>query len=192
MIEKINYTQGTILPYLKEAEIGVSPMLPMVFIAILWPACVYGIWHVYNRFSQRMLHWVGSVMLSAPSYPYLAQYMTFHERMLAICGLSLYAVGAVIFGKRLFNPIPHIFGYHEIFHMCTLLSGTAAFYLLFSLAQSPEERCRNSSESILSASFLRNLLPQKGLDFCSSTDNSIYSYNGTASAEPTQNDHSLR
>lgn len=44
--------------------------------------------------------------------------------LLLIAGGLLYSLGAIIYARRRPDPIPHILGYHEIFHALTL--GAAA------------------------------------------------------------------
>ena len=99
----------------------------------LWCSCLYGVWHVYNRHADRMKFWVGSVLLSVPSYPIIGKYLTQTEARLAIIGLTMYGVGAVIYGKKLLDIVPSVFGYHEIFHICTIIAALCAFVLVYSL-----------------------------------------------------------
>lgn len=99
----------------------------------LWCSCLYGVWHIYNRHADRMKFWVGSVMLTVPSYPIIGQYLTQTEGVLALFGLSMYGVGAVIYGKKLLDISPNVFGYHEIFHICTLIAASCAWFLVYSL-----------------------------------------------------------
>jgi hemolysin III len=46
--------------------------------------------------------------------------------LLAVGGL-LYTVGAVVLGRRWPDPIPHRFGYHEVWHAMTVAAGTCHF-----------------------------------------------------------------
>jgi len=107
----------------------------------LWLSCAYGIWHVYNRYGERMIYWVGSIALTFPSFPYIAHHLTIHEDTLAIMGLLIYAIGAIIYGKRLINPIPNVFGFHEIFHSCTVCATLLTYFLIASLSSPLESRC---------------------------------------------------
>jgi hemolysin III len=47
---------------------------------------------------------------------------------LVVAGGLLYSVGAVIYARRRPDPIPHVFGFHEIFHLFTLAA--AAVHLV--------------------------------------------------------------
>ena len=45
--------------------------------------------------------------------------------LLALGGAA-YTAGAVVYARRRPDPVPHVFGYHEVFHTCTLVG--AAFH----------------------------------------------------------------
>ena len=47
--------------------------------------------------------------------------------LLALLGGLLYTVGAIVYGLRRPDPIPRVFGYHELFHGFTL-AGAGAHY----------------------------------------------------------------
>jgi hemolysin III len=75
------------------------------------------------------LGWVGAVAfsqllkLSAPAL------------VLVVAGGVLYTVGAVIYARRRPDPIPGVFGYHELFHALTVAAAACqyvavAFYVL--------------------------------------------------------------
>jgi hemolysin III len=46
-----------------------------------------------------------------------------------LAGGMSYSVGAVIYVLRRPNPLPHIFGFHEIFHLF-VIGGSVAFILV--------------------------------------------------------------
>ena len=52
---------------------------------------------------------------------------------LIIAGGLLYTIGAVVYARKSPDPSPTWFGYHEIFHACTILA-FAAQYVAISLA----------------------------------------------------------
>lgn len=51
---------------------------------------------------------------------------------LALMGMGglLYTVGAVVLGRRRPDPIPHRFGYHEVWHAMTVAAGACHFVLI--------------------------------------------------------------
>jgi hemolysin III len=48
--------------------------------------------------------------------------------LLVICGGILYTVGAIVYVRRQPDPVPRVFGYHELFHVLTL-AATACLYV---------------------------------------------------------------
>jgi hemolysin III len=55
--------------------------------------------------------------------------------LLVVAGGLMYTLGALAYALRRPDPIPHVFGYHEVFHLLTLLAvgcqyGAIAFYVL--------------------------------------------------------------
>ena len=104
---------------------------------------IYGVYHVFNCYSERMTLWVGNILLSLPSYPFISYHLTKNEQNLAIVGLASYAIGAVVFGKRLHrSKSPRIYTYHEVFHFFTVISASCAFLMLLSLSHNGKDaRC---------------------------------------------------
>ncbi|MEL7156392.1 MAG: hemolysin III family protein [Actinomycetota bacterium] len=51
---------------------------------------------------------------------------------LALMGVGglLYSIGALVFLFRFPDPIPHVFGYHEVWHSFTVLAGTSHFAMV--------------------------------------------------------------
>jgi hemolysin III len=45
-----------------------------------------------------------------------------------VVGGLVYTAGAVVFALRRPDPLPAVFGYHEVFHVLVLLAG-ACFYV---------------------------------------------------------------
>jgi len=55
--------------------------------------------------------------------------------LLVVAGGLLYSAGAVVYARRRPDPVPHVFGYHELFHVFTLGAAgcqfaAVAFYVL--------------------------------------------------------------
>jgi hemolysin III len=60
--------------------------------------------------------------------------------VVSVVGLAaggvLYTAGAVVYARGRPDPAPHVFGYHEIFHLCVCLAA-AAHYAVIALAVVP-------------------------------------------------------
>lgn len=63
------------------------------------------------------LGWVGVVAL-----PQLAQREGVAPIVLLAAGGVAYTAGAVIYARRRPDPVPTVFGYHELFHACTIVA----------------------------------------------------------------------
>jgi hemolysin III len=76
-----------------------------------------------------MLGWVGAV-----AFPQLLRLSPVAVVLVAASGI-LYSAGAVIYARRRPDPHPHVFGYHELFHLLTVAAAACqyvvvAFYVL--------------------------------------------------------------
>jgi hemolysin III len=85
-----------------------------------WLAAVLGI----------ALGWVAVVAL-----PQLASRLGATAVALLVAGGLAYTAGAIVYARRRPNPIPHAFGYHELFHALTIVGiafqyAAIAFYVL--------------------------------------------------------------
>jgi len=56
---------------------------------------------------------------------------------LIIAGGLLYTIGAVFYGLKRPNPWPGKFGFHELFHLCTLLAFLCHWVAIFLIATNP-------------------------------------------------------
>jgi hemolysin III len=72
--------------------------------------------------------------VAAAAFPQLLKLSTV-GLLLVIAGGILYTAGAVIYARRRPDPIPRVFGYHELFHVLTVAAAACqyvavAFYVL--------------------------------------------------------------
>lgn len=49
---------------------------------------------------------------------------------LLVAGGAFYTAGAVVYALRRPDPLPEVFGYHEVFHACTVIGGTLHFVVI--------------------------------------------------------------
>jgi hemolysin III len=63
------------------------------------------------------LGWVGVVV-----YPQLVERLGLAPALLLLAGGLCYTAGAVVYARRKPNPVPAVFGYHEIFHALTIVA----------------------------------------------------------------------
>ena len=62
---------------------------------------------------------IGLGWVAAAAFPQLLKVQPLGV-LLVIAGGLLYTAGAVVYARRRPDPIPHVFGYHELFHVLTL------------------------------------------------------------------------
>ncbi len=68
--------------------------------------------------------WVGLVVM-----PSLLHSLPAPATLLLLAGGILYTIGAVIYALQRPNPLPRVFGYHEMFHLF-VVAGSAAFIFM--------------------------------------------------------------
>jgi hemolysin III len=49
---------------------------------------------------------------------------------LLAAGGAFYTLGAIVYSVRKPNPVPGVFGYHEVFHACTVIGATLHFVVI--------------------------------------------------------------
>ena len=53
---------------------------------------------------------------------------------LVLIGGAFYTAGALVYALRRPDPIPHVFGYHEVFHACTVVGAVLHFVVIAGFA----------------------------------------------------------
>jgi hemolysin III len=76
------------------------------------------------------LGWVG-----VAAFPQIVDRLGLLGTALISLGGLLYTAGALVYVRQRPNPVPHVFGYHEVFHALTVLAvashyGAISFYVL--------------------------------------------------------------
>ena len=65
--------------------------------------------------------------LSVVALPQLVGRLEPSALTLLIAGGLLYSVGAVVYARRKPDPLPRVFGYHEVFHALTIAAATCQY-----------------------------------------------------------------
>jgi hypothetical protein len=122
----------------------------IINLVCMWSFGIYGVWHVFHRSGQRLIYWIAMIMITFPSYPLVAAYMTVYERILFLLVLFLNLVGAILFRSKLhslhryswYQEVSLVFGYHEIFHVITVLGTMSLYCVVESLIRNQHDsRC---------------------------------------------------
>lgn len=107
--------------------------IPML--VVMWVSALAGIVMKMVRVtagSGRSGSWLYIVMGwgALITLPQLLDEMGWARMALLLIGGVLYTGGAVVLGTRRPDPRPHAFGYHEVWHACTIAAGTCHFALV--------------------------------------------------------------
>jgi hemolysin III len=71
--------------------------------------------------------------LTLPCLPALRAAIGTNNAILLLGGALLYLVGAVVYALRWPNPVPVVFGYHEVFHMFVFAAAAAHYAAIWSI-----------------------------------------------------------
>jgi hemolysin III len=108
-----------------------------VMLAIVWTATIVGIvirmsWlnapYPVVAIVYLVVGWIALVDLPA----YVAALSTYQLTMIVVGGL-FYTVGGVVYAVHKPNPIPEVFGYHEVFHALVVAGAVSHYVAVLSL-----------------------------------------------------------
>jgi len=111
---------GTYAPF---GLIVMSRAWAIPILAIVWGGAFLAI--LMKLFWVRAPKWLSAAIaltlgwVAAAAFPQLLKLST-AALLLVVAGGILYTAGAIIYARRRPDPIPHVFGYHELFHVLTL------------------------------------------------------------------------
>ena len=113
---------GTYTPI---AVLALPPQKGLLLLALVWSGALLGIlFRVFWINAPRWLYVALYLLLGWAAVMYLVDLLQASVAMmvLVIVGGLLYAGGAVCYALKKPNPWPGHFGFHEIFHVCTVLA----------------------------------------------------------------------
>jgi hemolysin III len=114
--------------------------LATVVLAVVWGGAVAGI--VLELAWTRAPRWLGGTVYLALGWvavvatPQLFAQLGVAGGLLIVAGGLVYSAGAAVYALRRPDPVPAVFGYHEIFHLL-VIAGVAAHFLAISLFALP-------------------------------------------------------
>lgn len=113
---------GTYTPL---AVLALPPDQGMLLLVLVWSGALLGIlFRVFWIHAPRWLYVALYLLLGWAAVMYLVDLLNANAAMmvLVIVGGLLYTGGAVVYALKRPNPWPGRFGFHEIFHVCTVLA----------------------------------------------------------------------
>lgn len=120
--------------YTAVAGISLSGTPRLVLLLVVWIGSVVGI--VQRQFWLDAPKWVNAIPYVVVGWSALLVLPPlFHALGVAgflwlIAGGLFYTLGAVAYGAKRPNPAPSVFGYHEVFHLGTVLGATCHFVVI--------------------------------------------------------------
>lgn len=107
---------------------------------LVWIGAGLGIgFRVFWIGAPRWLYVPLYLLLGYASLAFVVDFFTANAAMMSLILLGgvFYTIGAVIYGAKRPNPIPGVFGFHEIFHALTLLAFLCHWTAIFLVATHP-------------------------------------------------------
>jgi hemolysin III len=113
---------GTYTPL---AVLALPPSQSVLLLSLVWGGAALGIlFRVFWVHAPRLLYVALYLLLGWAAVMYLPDLFAANAAMmvLVIVGGLLYTFGAIVYAMKRPNPWPGAFGFHEIFHVCTVLA----------------------------------------------------------------------
>jgi hemolysin III len=103
-------------------------------LTFIWGAAILGIiksaiWVKAPKWLAAALY-IGAGWMAVPYLDDLRAMMGGLNVLLILLGGVIYSLGAVIYALKRPNPVPHVFGYHEIFHLLVIVAATLHFIVI--------------------------------------------------------------
>ncbi len=113
--------------YTPIAVIGLTHQSARVLLSVVWTLAVVGVvlqllWLNAPRWLVAMLY-IGLGWTAVAFAPTLWRELGVLTFSLLLAGGIVYSLGAVVYSTRRPDPVPEVFGYHEIFHALVITAG---------------------------------------------------------------------
>jgi hemolysin III len=105
-------------------------VLSTLWVAVLLGFFVNMIWEHAPKWISATLY-LGVGWLVAIMSPEFMEHTGSLSTFLMLFGGVLYSIGAIFYATKRPNPIPNVFGYHEMFHSCVLLGALAHYFSIY-------------------------------------------------------------
>jgi hemolysin III len=108
----------------------------VVLLAVIWAAALSGL--VFRLFWLQTPRWLYTTLYVLMGWTAVGWLGAFYHAggrtvlLMIIAGGIWYTAGAVVYGRMRPNPFPAWFGFHEVFHACTV-AGFTCHYIAISL-----------------------------------------------------------
>ncbi len=128
---------GTYTPL---AVLALPPQKGFLLLALVWGGALLGIgFRVFWINAPRWLYVVTYLAMGWAAVMYLPDLLAVSVAMMVLVAVGglLYSGGAVVYALKKPNPFPGVFGFHEIFHACTVLAFFCHWVAMLIIAMHP-------------------------------------------------------
>jgi hemolysin III len=118
---------GIAATYTPVAVVGLDTRSARIMLGVVWPLALAGI--VVQMLWLSAPRWLVAGLYVVIGWTALAFVPVLWHRLgvatfsLIICGGVVYSVGALVYSTRRPDPMPAVFGFHEVFHALVILAG---------------------------------------------------------------------
>ena len=119
---------GTYTPFGMSAASGTlaSVLLLPIWIAASAGVALHLLWFDAPKWLSAVIY-VAIGWLGVAAMPGLGRQWGWTPMLLLLGGGLAYSIGALVYALRRPDPVPHVFGYHEVFHSLVVLAAVAHF-----------------------------------------------------------------
>lgn len=113
---------GTYTPL---ATLALAPAEGVLLLSVVWGGAILGIlFRIFWIHAPRWLYVALYLLLGWAAIMYVVPLVQASAAMMILVAVGgvLYTLGAVVYALKKPNPVPGVFGFHEIFHVCTVLA----------------------------------------------------------------------
>jgi hemolysin III len=113
----------------------------LVLLATVWVATIVGV--AFNLAWISAPRWVAAVLyliigwIAVVALPQLVAVVSLPTLLCLVLGGLAYSAGALVYATRRPNPVPAVFGYHEVFHALTIVAAVMHFSAVASVVLPP-------------------------------------------------------
>src|SRR5581483_2948827 len=118
---------GIASTYTPVAGVGIGGTAGRVVVAVVWSLAAVGVlirnlWLDAPSWLVAVVY-IGVGWVAAAVMPLLWTHLGVVNFFLVVGGGCVYSLGAVVFSRHRPDPVPAVFGYHEVFHALVLVAG---------------------------------------------------------------------